>query len=183
MRIDLEKSFDQGHIDPAKLSPFQKILLTTDGTVTDILEAYCSEPMQVVKLSEELVEIDSDIPALELERHAKVIKRNIFLRGRISHKNHIYAESILSFDRLESNFQNELLKTKTPIGKIWLEQRIETFKEIIHSGREAAGPLAQSFNLKPEDTLLFRTYCVFCDRRPTMMITEKFPESHFLNHL
>jgi chorismate-pyruvate lyase len=32
-------------------------LLTTDGTVTDILEAYLFEQIQVVKLSEELMAI------------------------------------------------------------------------------------------------------------------------------
>lgn len=179
MRNDLQQSLNRSHIDPGQLSPLQKILLTTDGTVTDILEAYGSELMQVVKLSETKTKIGRDIDEMMLKKGSDVIERKILLRGKISRKNYIYAESILSLDRLEVPFREELLKTKTPIGKIWLEQRVETFKEIVNSGKESAQELANYFDIQPEDYLLFRTYLVFSNRQPTMMITEKFPESYF----
>ena len=61
MRTDLQQSLTRSHIDPSTLSTFQRILLTMDGTVTDILAAYLLEEIQVVKLSEELVSITQDI--------------------------------------------------------------------------------------------------------------------------
>ena len=44
------------------LSAFQRMLLTANGTVTAMLEAYLSEPIQVVKLSENLTKIKLELP-------------------------------------------------------------------------------------------------------------------------
>jgi chorismate-pyruvate lyase len=180
MREDLQQSLTRSHINPANLSTFQRILLTTDGTVTDILEAYLFEQIRVVKLSEELIAIAQDIPSLELKQGTEVILRKILLQGKISRRNFIYAESIIVPDRLEENFRDELLKTKTPIGKIWLEHKVETFKEILDSGKEPANDLSSHFIMESRENILFRTYRVISNRQSVMMITEKFPESYFL---
>jgi chorismate-pyruvate lyase len=179
MREDLQQSLTRSHIDPSALSTFQRILLTTDGTVTHMLEAYLYEQIQVVKLSEKLVSLSQDIPLMDLAKGTEVIFRRILLRGRISRRNFIYAESIIAPERLDESFRDELLKTKTPIGKLWFEKRIETFKEIVDSGKEPAKVLANYFGIQPEEDMLFRTYLVLSNRKPTMMITEKFPESYF----
>lgn len=180
MRPDLQQSLQRSHIDPALLSTFQRILLTTDGTLTDILEAYLFEQIRVTKLSEELTITTGDIPLLDLEQGTEIIDRRILLQGRISHRNFIYAESIIVPDRLDELFRNELLKTRLPIGKIWLEHKVETFKEIVRSGREPAHQLATHFDINPDDYLLFRSYRVISQRKATMLITEKFPERYFL---
>jgi chorismate-pyruvate lyase len=180
LRSHLEESLNRTHIDPAALSTFQRILLTTDGTVTDMLEAYLCEQIQLVKLSEDLVKTSYYIPPMEIEEGTEFIERKILLRGRISRKNYIYAESIIVLDRLEDSFRNELINTKTPIGKLWFEKKVETFKEIIDSGKYPARELSQYFNIDPEENLFFRTYCVRSNQKYTMMITEKFPESYFL---
>ena len=179
MRDDLQQTLGKSHIDPSELSTFQRILLTTDGTLTHILEAYLYEQIQVVKLSEKLTALTQDIKAMNLAKGTEVIARKILLRGRISRRNVLYAESILVPTRLDEKFRYELLKTKTPIGKIWLEHRAETFKEIIDSGKEEGNLLAEYFAVKPESKFFFRTYCVYSNRQPTMMITEKFPVSFF----
>ncbi|MFP4103617.1 chorismate--pyruvate lyase family protein [Coleofasciculus sp.] len=181
MRDDLQQSLERHHINPATLSTFQRILLTTDGTLTDILEAYLFEQIQVVKISQNLIPIPKSLPIMELAEGTEVIDRRILLQGRISRKNFIYAESILVPERLDDNFRHELFKTKTPIGKIWLEQKVETFKEILDSATEPAQGLAEYFNIEASDKLLSRTYRVFTNGKPVMMITEKFPESYFLN--
>lgn len=179
MRNDLEKSLNRHHIRPSELSALQRILLTTDGTLTDILEACFLEEMQVVKLSEELVSLTQDIPSMQVTKGTEVIAKRILLRGRISRKNFLYAESIVVPERLDESFRDEFLRTKTPLSKIWLEQRTETFKEILDSGKEPADGLSIYFNLEPEENMLFRTYSVFSNRKSIMMITEKFPESYF----
>jgi chorismate-pyruvate lyase len=183
MRTDLQQSLTRHHINPSELSTFQRLLLTTDGTLTDILEAYMLEEVQVIKLSEELVSITHDILPMKLNKGTEVIARNILLRGRISRKNLVYAESVIVPERLDETYRDELLKTKTPLSQIWLEQRIETFKEILDSGKEPANGLSNYFNIEPEENMLFRTYAVFSNRKSTMMITEKFPESYFAKSL
>lgn len=179
MRTDLQQSLNRSHIEPSALSIFQRILLTTDGTVTDILEAYLLEKIQAIKLHEVLIPLAQDMPLMELKAGTEVIEREILLRGKISRKNFIYAKSIIVPERLEEDFKNELLKTRTPIGQIWLEKKLETFKEIVDSGREPANDLSIHFQIEPEMNLFFRTYRVFSNHQLTMMITEKFPESYF----
>lgn len=181
MRTDLQQTLDRSHIEPAELSTFQRILLTTDGTVTDILEAYLFEQIRIVKLSEELVLLGQDIPTMGLQEGTEVILRKVLLQGKISRRNFVYAESIVVPERLDENFRQALLETKTPIGKLWFEQKVETFKEILDSSKERAEDLSQFFNIEPSDRLLSRTYRVVTNRKSVMMITEKFPESYFLS--
>jgi chorismate-pyruvate lyase len=180
LRTDLQRSLSQGHIDPASLSTFQRIILTTDGTLTDILEAYIFEQIRVVKLSESLGPAPEDLDVLELLKNTDIIDRRVLLQGKISRKNFVYAESIIIPERLDENFRRELLRSKTPIGRLWLEYKIETFKEIIDSKKRMAGDLAAHFYIHPDDYLFSRTYRVFSGRRPALMITEMFPESYFL---
>ena len=180
MRRDLQKSLNQSHIDPAALSTFQRILLTTDGTLTEILEAYLFEHIYVVKLSENIAKTTEAILPLELETDREIIDRKILLQGKISRQNFIYAESIIVLNRLEEKLKEGLLKSQIPMGRLWLENKLETFKEIVISGKERAGDLSDYFNIGPDDRMLFRTYRVFSNRQPIIMITEKFPESYFL---
>ena len=183
MKSDLDESLTVSHIDPSRLSAFQRILLTTDGTLTEILEAYLFEPIQIVKLSEEIILTTQDIPPLDLKSGSEVIERKVLLQGKISLKNFIYAESLLVHKRLEPKFRDELLKSKIPMGRLWLEHKIETFKEIIDSSQQLAENLSNYFNIQTEDRMLGRTYRVFSNHQPIMMITEKFPENYFLKKL
>lgn len=183
MRYDLDESLTISHIEPSRLSAFQRILLTTDGTLTEILEAYLFEPIQIVKLSEEIILTTQDIPPLGLKSGSEVIERKVLLQGKISRKNFIYAESLLVHERLEPKFRDELLKSKIPMGRLWLEHKIETFKEIIDSSQQLAENLSNYFKIPTEDRMLSRTYRVFSNHQPIMIITEKFPENYFLKDL
>ena len=179
MRQDLDKSLEESYIKPSSLSPFQRIILTTDGTLTEILEAYLFEPLQVVKLSEDIVPLENEHSSLQLEVGSRVIDRRICLQGKISMRNFIYAESTLAFERLDETFQHELLESKVPMGKLWRQNRIETFKEIISTKKEPALGLAEFFDIGEEDSLLSRTYIVSSNRQPIIQITEKFPTCYF----
>ena len=181
MRKDLDRSLEKSYINPATLSPFQRIILTTDGTLTEILEAYLSEALQIVKLSEEIINLQEDQQALKLEANNQIIERKILLQGKISMRNFIYAESALAFSRLDQVFQHELLESRVPMGKLWRQNRLETFKEIISTQKEPARELSQYFDIAPEDELLSRTYLVFSQGQPIIQITEKFPTSYFQN--
>ncbi|GAX45466.1 hypothetical protein NIES4075_64870 [Tolypothrix sp. NIES-4075] len=176
----MQKILPSKYIEPRNLSYFQRILLTTDGTLTEILEAYLLEKIQLVKLSEEFIEIAKPIPALDLEVNTQIINRKVLLRGKISLNNFIYAESIIIPERLDSRFKSRLIESQEPIGRLWLEHKLETFKEIIDSGIETSEELFHYFNISKEDRMLSRTYRVFSKGQAIMMITEKFPESYFI---
>ena len=180
LRPDLQQSLAHSRIDPAKLGILQRIILTTDGTLTEILEAFLYEKIRLVKLSEGTVSIAKKLPSLDLDVGHGVIERRVLLQGKISHSNWIYAESLIVPDRLDDRYRERLLKSQESIGRLWLEHRVETYKEIIDSAREPAGSLATHFPISPEDYLLSRTYRVFSGGQPIMMITEKFPEAFFV---
>jgi len=175
LRVDLQRSLKHSGIHPEDLSAFQRILLTTDGMVTEMLEAFYWERMVVVKLSQEQTRTSEEILDLEIEEGTQVIKREILLQGKESKTNHLYASSLLVPERLNQKMQDELVKSKRPIGLLILEDRLETFREILECGSEPDPKAAPHFGVSEETPLIFRTYRVFAMRRPIMVITEKFP--------
>ena len=177
LKKDLYDLLQNSQIDPYKLSSFQKILLIADGTLTNILEAFLNESIGVIKLSEKIVSITTDMILLEIKTGTEVLERQILLQGKTSQRNWLYADSIIVLERIEAQFRKELIKSHSPIGKLWAEHKTETFKEIVTYAREPSGFLANYFDITREDKLLSRTYRVFSGHKPVMMITEKFPEN------
>jgi chorismate-pyruvate lyase len=182
MRTDLYVSMRRSGIDPGTLKELHRILLTTDGTVTDILEAYHRERMTVVALHQDTVPA-STLPraqqvalGIETTPDAEVLTREILLRGEISESCHVYATSVIVLDRLAAPVRLGLLDKKQPIGHLLLEHRIATFKEIIDCHRDPAGALAPHFGISDRAPMLSRTYVVSVANQPLMFITEKFPE-------
>src|SRR5574337_1110544 len=136
LRIDLQTSLKRSPINPKDITPFQRILLTTDGMVTEILEAYLWERMKVIKLFQGNFVLDCEIPSLEVGKECMVMQRKVLLCGKLSQKNHLYAESIIVPDRLDEKIRDSLLNTNKPIGLLILENRLETFREILDCGKE-----------------------------------------------
>nr|MDQ3575766.1 chorismate pyruvate-lyase family protein [Actinomycetota bacterium] len=163
------------------LSALQRILLTTDGTLTTLVEVYADEPIKVAKLDQSLGlwEGGDAGPALSLHPDEAVLRRAILLQGSSSHTNYLYAESLIVPDRLQPHVRTGLVETDKPIGRLLLEARTETFREILAGGTEPARGCADHFGIGQDDLVIFRTYNVIADQRPIMMITEKFPIGAF----
>ncbi|EIJ41670.1 4-hydroxybenzoate synthetase (chorismate lyase) [Beggiatoa alba B18LD] len=172
-------TLQEGHLVLDALSAFQRILLITDGTLTELLEAYLQEPIHVVKLAETLQASPQAIPALEIQQGQGIIQRDILLQGKHSGKNWLYAESIIVPDRLSPEFREQLLTSQVPIGKLWLAHRLETFKEKLSFCTEPAQQRAHHFALENDDILFSRTYRVFSQGKAIMLITEKFPQAFY----
>ncbi len=171
--------FDTVNHTVAPLSTFQRILLMTDGTVTDVLEAYANEPIRVVKLSQSFDAIDSANPELDRPTAGRVLRRSILLQGARSGTNFVYADSVINPDHLDSELLEGLLVSDTPLGRLIAEQRIETFREILALGFEPAGACAEHFGIDPATKLVFRTYRILVSHKPIVRITEKFPVTWF----
>jgi chorismate-pyruvate lyase len=181
MRSDLYVSLRRSGIDPNALKELHRIILTTDGTVTDILEAYFREQIVVVALSQNIVGTDTLASAQRTvfgfaAKPGEALQREIILRGEISESCHLYATSVIALDRLPPPLRAGLLEKHKPIGHLLLEHRIATFKEILEVRRETAGPLAKLFAIGESAPILSRTYLLSVDGQALMLITEKVPE-------
>lgn len=161
------------------LSVIQRILLTTDGTVTSVLQAYAGEPVATVRLSQSVLESASDFPELGPGPIEGVMERSVILRGSRSGTNLLYAESLIVPDRLHPRVLDGLLFTDEPIGRLLATNRIETFREFVSWSPEPAGRCAHHFGIPSEETLLSRSYRILSERQPIMFITEKFPATSF----
>jgi chorismate-pyruvate lyase len=158
--------------DPS-LSQLQKILLTTDGTVTQLLELLTGEKIRVEKLEHSLVE--GAPAALAVPPTETVVSRRILLRG--ASRPYMYAHSWLVPARMPPEMQQQMLHTDTPIGQLWKAARLETFREIVDFRRERDNNIATLFGT---DTLLLsRTYLIHAGGSPMGLIVEKFPVTLF----
>lgn len=169
----------QSPIDLSTLNPLQRIILVYNGTLTRLLETFLNEQLTVVKLHETLEASSEPVPYLDLPAHQQIINRKICLQGQDSGINWLYAESIIVPARLPPLFRQELLESQIPIGKLWNKHRVETFKELLPPFQEPAGELADHFNISTDYALFGRTYRVYSNQTPIMMLTEKFPAHYF----
>lgn len=179
LKLASSKPSVEAALQLSELSVFQQVLLITDGTLTKILETYVGEHLEVMKLSEEMRPEVDGIWCMDLAPGSEVIERKIVLQGQVTNRNWLYAESLIVPERLDPAFREQLITSQAPIGKLWLQYKVETFKEIITTYKEPAGPVARYFDINPFTPLLCRTYRVLSNRVPTMLITEKFPASYY----
>ncbi len=167
-----------GNIDMKKLSPFQRIILTTNGTLTNVIEAIFLERMKLVKLAEKtFMNLETGGP-LHLHGGETLIERVILLKGEESQHNYLYAESHIVVDRLDQETKDDLLLRHIPIGQIWIDRQIELNKKFIHYSVEPAGEYAKHFGVEKNDVLFTRTYVVYTHRKPVFIITERYPDLH-----
>lgn len=159
-------------LDISSLELLQRVLLVTDGTLTDILEAAFLERIQLVKVLQQVV---SSHECLEWEDNEPIIERGVLLRGERSRRNYVYAKSLIAVDRLQPAFRKDLLESNIPLGRLWLEHKLETYKEIVYVRSQSVGKLSCYFECSDAALLLIRSYRVFSARQLMMIITEHFP--------
>lgn len=153
----------------------QRILLVSDGTLTDTLEAAMLEPILLSKVSINVAPAPAAVPSLELEPGSTIMDRKILLFGATTGRNYVYAESHLAVDRLPENFRRELMESDKPMGRLWSDYRLETWKELLFVAREPVARLAAYFPYATHDDLLSRHYRLISGGRPLMVINEYFP--------
>ena len=164
--------------DTSALDVLQRILLVTDGTLTDTIEAAFSEPISLHKLESETRQACCPITELDLHATETVMTRTVLLLGKYSGAVYVCAKSLLAVDRLPSQLRQDLLATNIPLGRLWSQHRLETWKELLSIDTTSEADIAQYFNLSKDCTLLSRTYRLFSGGRPLMLITEYFPTKY-----
>jgi chorismate-pyruvate lyase len=162
-------------LDMSTLGLLQRILVTTDGTLTDMLAAAFLEPIQLVKLAVTIERSAEPVRSLDVAAGSTVMRRRIVLRGERSLVNYVYAETQIAADRLAPRFREDLLAGNTPLGQLWLTHRLETWKERPRVRRRPAGELAGHLDVSEDAGLIERSYRTFTAGAPVFDVTEFFP--------
>jgi len=166
-------------VDVRSLGLVQRVLLVSDGTLTDIVEAAFGEPILLVKLALDVSPSATAVEELHLHGGEPVMRREILLQGAATGTNYVYAESLIVLQALPPKMREELVSTQQPLGRLWVEHKIETRKEILRVWRIAPGSdlaAAHFASIDPRRGLLARTYRVFSGGQPVMRISEYFSD-------
>lgn len=163
------------------LSPVQKMLLGTDGSVTDLLEVVTESPVEIRTLVQKIVSADEAMAEeLQIAPGDKVNYRIVLLQNKDSQKALIYAVSHTPLARLEANFKEDLTKADIPIGLILKKHRIESRREISSASFLPADiEHCRAFGVFPQETMLARSYRIIRHGLPLISIRETFPYNSF----
>jgi len=163
-------------IDQNQLSLFQKILLATDGTVTDLIALYTGESIRVKKI-EQAIRQEIASPVLQCSGSTSLLIRKILLSG--ANGNYLFADSVFVFERFSRSIREQLLNSDKPIGLMWKDERLETYREIIEQKVGPCADIAAHFDLPESAPFVSRTYLIYQMGKPLGAITEKWPLSYF----
>ena len=158
------------------LSIFQQILLTTNGTVTDLLALYTGEKIKVNKLAQQIF-LSGSRQEFICPLETPLLERNVLLCGAT--KNYVYAESVLVFGSLSRSIQYKLLETDQPIGLMWKQEKLETYRDILAHETEINAKVASYFEIHSQTPIISRTYSIYHQHAILGTITEKFPITYF----
>ena len=163
------------------LSPYQILLLLTDGSVTTLLEAITGDEVIVKTLSQTVIPADESIASLlAIMPGAAVNYRVVDLKNRRTGEVLISAISYTPLERLEPGFRDDLMRADIPIGKILKLHNIEARREISDIRSFSADiSLAARFGVTAGTPFLSRNYLIIRHDKPFMAIEEMFPISSF----
>jgi chorismate-pyruvate lyase len=155
------------------LPPIQRLLLSTDGTMTTALAAYYGEQIGVWVLGQEIVVLAEPDEELDLTPGERVLARRVLLFGQRSGASLLYGRSRVALDRLSPEPKAQLLVGDTPIGLVLRHYRLETFRAPLDVGvRPGNGEVAAHLG---SGLLCFKTYAIMAGGRPLMVVHEEFP--------
>ena len=154
----------------------QKILMTTDGSITAILDVLYGK-ITLSTLDQHFEDADKD--------HAKLVNvdegEEINYREVIMHrdgKHLIYAISHIPLSRCTKDVCADLIRADIPIGRILKNYHIESRREIKNIWIEKPNETLKELFGTDED-MLARDYVIINQDRILMWIKEVFPISYF----
>lgn len=158
-----------------KLSSAQKILLTTDGSVTAILDVLKGH-VDITTLQQEFVPADYEMARdLNIEEGDTVNYRVVIIK---SDEPLIYAISLVPVDRLDNDFKEDLIRADIPIGRIMKNHNIESRREIKSIFTEEPDEELKEI-FKTDSPFLSRTYNIIHHDEILIWLKEMFPYSLF----
>lgn len=149
--------------DAVDLSPVERLLMATDGTVTHMLEA----------LTRDHVEVD----ILDRRVNGSWLKRKVVLRRDRDGSPLVWAESEVNLHPMEMEMEDELVSGDIGIGDLLRGRYEETRREVTSMG-VAWEDTADLPGFIDDGSVLYleRTYKVYSGGDRLMTITEWFPK-------
>jgi beta-ribofuranosylaminobenzene 5'-phosphate synthase len=181
--MDIAKAIREMEAQVGRISPVQKILLGTDGSVTQLLESVTGQSVVIRTLVQEIVPADRTVAGnLSIAEgdpvNFRIVEITTEERGEVL----IYAISHTPVRRLSPEFRDDLMKADIPIGKIIRQHHIEARREILAArvlpATEEAG---RRFSICRSEPLLSRQYQIIHGGKPLIFIEEQFPYNRFLD--
>jgi chorismate-pyruvate lyase len=166
------------------LDPFDRMLLTADGTVTTLLEACTGEPIVTattrVSGPAPLGRLRAatgcwwhpDAQLLELAPPERLIARRVVLRGARRDVAYVLAEALVVPDRLPDGFAGQLQRAGASLGSLLVDTNVATCRKILDVVSVRAADAADHLDVQPGATLARRTYTILVDRRPVALVSE-----------
>ena len=152
-----------------------RLLLVTDGTVTELLEAMVMEPLEL-GYKRQAVDRTANHPAiLNKSQTDECLHRIITLRGGETGTDWLYAESVILHKLLSPMAQSMLIEEKLPIGIILNDQTSDNHRRIVDCGISTYAAAANHLNLDSKYAFTYRVYQIMVGDDLIMSISEWFP--------
>lgn len=146
-----------------------RMLLTTDGSVTTLLEASFRAPIAV----ETITNTGDGV-------RSRSLRRTAVLRLAADGRPLLRARSVLAVDRLPEAARTALLEGDAPIGAVLRDARIETRRELGPYAEDAAtAEDAAALGVAVGSPVFERTYRIVSFSRQLAVVTERVPASLF----
>ena len=168
-----EKPADLEGIDLRRLTPFQRALLVTDGTVRQFIEAYTLSSVDVLLLRQNNQILPAYHKWLGAKKNTEVIRRQVLLQADSTI--HAYATSLVVPKRIPSLIKDGLALERKGIGKLIQRSGLETRRELLWHGVEHPKDLPEKISHLEEKPFLNRTYRIINAGRPMFVISELSP--------
>ncbi len=149
------------------IPPFVKVLLTTDGTITSMLEAWFDEPVVAQAQQSEALLPTEFCQLLMVEQPLSCIHRKTQLLGKTSNACNAMAETWIIRERLPKGILLQIEQNEAGIGQALLQSRQESLRQVLTWSYEAQTDIAE------------RCYRVAMQGQFVMLIVERFPLSRY----
>jgi len=159
--------------DPREVSPLLRILLTSDGSMTTLLEALRGGriDLDVVRQGEEPVD-DDTARRLGVRAHDPAITRHVWLTH--AGRRLVYAVSVLPIASLSPSLAEEIRRGVEPLGRLLDACGRPAVRDGLRIGRINNHGLADAFGAPPSDPLWCRRYRLAVEHTLTASIVEVF---------
>ena len=180
--MDIAQILHEIETQVGRLSPMQKFLLGTDGSVTQIMEAITGCQVVIETRVQKIIAADPTIAErLGILHGDPVNYRVVEIKTSASGDVLMYAISYTPIARLSPEFKDDLMKADIPIGRIIQNHRIEARREILNAWVSPASEDAgRIFSICNQEPLLSRQYRIIHNGEPLIFIEEQFPYNRFL---
>lgn len=155
-------------IHTSNLPRFLKVLITSDGTVSSMLEAWFNEAVVVTVQQQPLQLPEREVVLLNGAPGDKAINRLTELQGKTSKTCYLKAEALILPHRINQSTLDCIQSHEAGIGKALRQERSETLREVLDWG------------IDQEINQAWRRYRIIMKGLPVMLITERFPITSYL---